>query len=574
MRLPGCLAFCACAGQEPRGAGKLARPPPDLLLTLISLFTLLSPSALLALLGLLVPVAIHLWNRRPGREVAVGSLRWLAAGANRRLRNLQPEQLGLLLLRAGLLALLAVALAGPVWRQALPKGRGQVLLSPELVGTPAFAALRPVVDSLRRRGYALRWLVPAFPKMSGLAWQANALRPGDSARVLATGGPSAAFRWARVQEAAGAFPGQPLYVVTPAALRGFQGSHAPLPANITWQTLPTGAAETWLQAAATRGDSLHLLLGRSTENQTAFRQMAVAQPRPGKAMRVAGLPAFRLEMIKGGSVLRPQGSSSSGALFFPVPLRTQPLRITIYQSDVYASDARYLQAGLRAAAIGLAVPLALSTTTRIPDPAQAPDWLFWLTDSPLPAAWRDAVRRGAHVWQEAAAPGLADQATLVADGAEEGLVHLFRRGAARQDSANFPIWADGQGRAVLSRRVLGRGAFFQLHTRLNPSWSELADSPALPTRLLTLLQPDPADANAPAEIALEQAAHDQRAIDPTQLHLGTKVASNTAAVTNNSTSAFRVTDLRPWLVLAAGLLFALERLLARRRDMQATPSTL
>ncbi|MDQ2771566.1 MAG: BatA domain-containing protein, partial [Bacteroidota bacterium] len=62
------------------------------------MFTLLHPAALLALTGLLVPVAIHLFNRRPGREVAVGSLRWLAAGANRRLRHLKLEQLWLLLL--------------------------------------------------------------------------------------------------------------------------------------------------------------------------------------------------------------------------------------------------------------------------------------------------------------------------------------------------------------------------------------------------------------------------------------------------------------------------------------------
>ncbi|WP_141765598.1 BatA domain-containing protein, partial [Hymenobacter coccineus] len=55
------------------------------------MLTLTSPAALLALLGLLVPLAIYLWNRRPGPEVAVGSLRWLAAGANRRLRNLKPE---------------------------------------------------------------------------------------------------------------------------------------------------------------------------------------------------------------------------------------------------------------------------------------------------------------------------------------------------------------------------------------------------------------------------------------------------------------------------------------------------
>ena len=45
--------------------------------------------SLLPLLALLVPLALYLWNRRPGREVPVGSLRWLTAGANRRLRSLR-----------------------------------------------------------------------------------------------------------------------------------------------------------------------------------------------------------------------------------------------------------------------------------------------------------------------------------------------------------------------------------------------------------------------------------------------------------------------------------------------------
>jgi hypothetical protein len=122
------------------------------------LLTLTNSSALLALLGLLVPLAIHLWNRRPGREVAVGSLRWLATGANRRLRNLRLEQVLLLLVRAALLAGLALALAGPQWRQPQPAGRGQVLVSPELADGSSLAAVRPTLDSLRRRGYALRWL--------------------------------------------------------------------------------------------------------------------------------------------------------------------------------------------------------------------------------------------------------------------------------------------------------------------------------------------------------------------------------------------------------------------------------
>ena len=127
------------------------------------MLTFLTPTALLALLGLLVPVVIHLWNRRPGREVAVGSLRWLAAGANRRLRNLKPEQLWLLLLRAALVAVLAVAVAGPIWRTALPTSRGVVLLSTEAAGLPTLVGLKPTIDSLRGSGYALEEELPADP---------------------------------------------------------------------------------------------------------------------------------------------------------------------------------------------------------------------------------------------------------------------------------------------------------------------------------------------------------------------------------------------------------------------------
>ncbi|HEX8506720.1 MAG TPA: BatA domain-containing protein, partial [Hymenobacter sp.] len=248
------------------------------------------------MLGLLVPVAIHLWNRRPGREVAVGSLRWLTAGANRRLRNLKLEQLWLLLLRAGLLGMLAVALAGPVWRQALPAGRGQVLLSPEVLGTPAFAALRPAVDSLRRRGYGLRWLAAGFPKVSGAAWRADSMGRRDSARVLAMAGLAPGrLLWARVQQAADAFRGQPLYVVTPATLHGFEGPHPPLGNNITWQTLPNPTTtQRWVQAAAVRGDSLRLLLGRSTETQTSFRLKSLKQPK-NNTVQLAGIGALRVE---------------------------------------------------------------------------------------------------------------------------------------------------------------------------------------------------------------------------------------------------------------------------------------
>ena len=545
------------------------------------MFTLLTPSALLALLGLLVPVAIHLWNRRPGREVAVGSLRWLAAGANRRLRRLRPEQLGLLLLRATLLAVLAVAVAGPVWRQARPAGRGQVLLGPALLGNPTLAALRPTIDSLRRRGYGLRWLAAGFPRVPGAAWRADPAGPSGAGRPAnpapAPGTPTTDFYWARAQLAAAAFPGQPLFVVTPASLRNFRGSRSPLPAGVTWHTLPAAGAATWLQAAALRPDSLRLLLGRSTENQTGFDWQSVARPRPGALLRVAGLPPLRFEAGADGARLRPlsQTSDSTNA---PRPaavaVRAQPVRILLYSTPDYAPDARYLRAGLRAAAAGLPVPLALTTTAQAPDPAARPDWLFWLSDAPVPAAWRAAARRGTRIWQPAAGPGVADTAQLATTAADAASVALFRRGAGPAPASAQLLWTDGRGRAVLARQALGRGALYQLSTRLDPAWSELANDPALPARLLALLQPEPTDDTRPdahpdADADAALAAHDQRALDPAQLDgsSGSALQTHSAAAPRPAPPpTYRFADLRPWLVLAAGLLFLLERWLAHRRN--------
>jgi hypothetical protein len=534
------------------------------------LLTFLNPAALLALTGLLVPVAIHLWNRRPGREVAVGSLRWLAAGANRRLRNLKLEQLWLLLLRAALLAVLAVALAGPVWRQRLPASRGVVLLSPGVAGNPALATLRPTIDSLRRRGYALRWLAAGFPTISGARWRAVVTGRPDSAQLpIASGRPASRWLWARAQQAAATFAGQPLYVVTPATLPGFAGAHKPLPATVTWQTVADTTTSTWLAAAQSVGDSLQLLVGRSRETGTTFRREKVLERHPGPPIRVAGMAALRFHPNKNGGddpVLVPAASLD---LDKGVGVDAVPMVITLYATPEYAADAHALEAALQAAALGLATPPQVRRMRERPTGLSS-DWTFWLSDEPLPPGWQKGFR--GKLWREAAGPGVADTTQLVTS---ETPATIFRRTAHTLPDTEVPVWTDGRGRSVLTRQQLGAGTVYQLHTRLNSAWSELADDPNLPSRLLALLQPEPTDdfATAETQFAQPEARYDRRALDPAQLVSTNLTATKgPAAAPQNAAvpAAFRLTDLRPWLVLAAGLLFLLERLLARRREASSS----
>ena len=519
------------------------------------MLTLTTPSALLALLGLLVPLAIHLWNRRPGREVAVGSLRWLAAGANRRLRNLRLEQVLLLLLRTALLAGLAVALAGLQWRQPQPAGRGQVLVSRELADGSRLAAVRPTLDSLRRRGYALRWLAAGLPPITPAEWRADSLGRPTAGLVVAGN----AFYWSRIQQAADSFPGQPLHVVTPAALRGFSGPHPALPAGLTWQTIPSRTATTWLQAAAATPDSLRLLLGRSDEQQSTFRTVRVARPQPGATLAVAGLPTLRYELRAGSGRLRPlPAPADSGQAAPAVPVRPGPLRVWLYAPAAAAGEARYLRAALRAASAGLATPLALTVSPTPPDTALALHWLFWLSDSPVPTAWHRRVPQGLRLWQEATGPGRADTATLAtAETAGTTPIRITRRGRQAPPAGSQPRWADGRGLPVLAEQPQGQGISYQLTTQLNPAWSTLADSPALPALFLDLLAAEP-------QLGTDSAltAHDQRRLDPTQFPARpARPAARPAA----PPTAHRFLDLRPWLVLLVALLFGLERWLAQRR---------
>ena len=550
---------------------KLCKRQCETLFPKFSLFTLLIPTALLALLGLLVPVAIHLWNRRPGREVAVGSLRWLAAGANRRLRNLKPEQLGLLLLRAALLAVLAVAVAGPVWRTVLPSSRGVVLLSAEAAQLPALASLKPTIDSLRRKGYALRWLAAGFPRVPGAAWRAGAAgHPGSAANSVADN--AKAFAWARVRQATATFPGQPLVVVTSAALRNFEGSHAPLPAAVRWQVLPDSTTTSWLATAALAGDRLRLLVGRSSETQTTYRWENVPAQRNGQPMRVPGLTPVRLHSPKSGGnglavvpAVTPESDSGIG-------VEVGPTVLEMYAAPAYAADARYLEAGLRAAAAGLPLPPLLRRVKARPERLKA-DWTFWLSDEPLPQGWEESLRsNNGQLWLEAAAPGVADTAHLATATASAVAVAVLRRGSHPAFRGGETIWADGLGRPILARRLLGRSAVYQLYTRLHPAWSELADDPQLPARLLNLLHPEPTDnpSSKQTQLAEAEAAHDRRALAPAQLPVGTARPA-VPATPNGQALPFRTTDLRPWLMLLAGLLFLLERLLAARRAADVSP---
>ncbi|HEX8390916.1 MAG TPA: BatA domain-containing protein [Longimicrobium sp.] len=92
------------------------------------MLTLAAPGFLLAgILGMLVPLALHLIRRRPPQRAALPTARFLSADPRNAVRVSRPTDVPLLILRMLLLLLLGAALARPAWIPARA-GTGTVVL--------------------------------------------------------------------------------------------------------------------------------------------------------------------------------------------------------------------------------------------------------------------------------------------------------------------------------------------------------------------------------------------------------------------------------------------------------------
>ena len=115
----------------------------------------LAPLWLAGLASLAVPIVLHLWSRRTGRAVRVGSVRLLSGSPPPMARQPRLHDPWLLALRCALLAALVLALAQPTWLPRRAAAPTWALVATDVVARPA------LVDSLERAGLTVRPLDPS-----------------------------------------------------------------------------------------------------------------------------------------------------------------------------------------------------------------------------------------------------------------------------------------------------------------------------------------------------------------------------------------------------------------------------
>ena len=120
-----------------------------------------NPTYLWAFLGLLVPIAIHLWSNREGKVIKVGSIKFLENSESSQSKSIKLNEYFLLFLRLLLLSLLVLILAEPQIHQNSKKSSLTYLIEPSLLKNNM---VKSVIDNVNSN-QEIRVFTEDFPEV-------------------------------------------------------------------------------------------------------------------------------------------------------------------------------------------------------------------------------------------------------------------------------------------------------------------------------------------------------------------------------------------------------------------------
>src|SRR6187551_2959627 len=126
----------------------------------------LNPIWLWGLTGLLIPIGIHMLSRKEGKVIRVGSVRHLEETSTRQFRKIRLNEVVLLALRCLLITLIVLLLSGLSFNRYNTNDINYVLLEKGMENERDF---KPLVDSLKEKGFEARWLANGFPLLEDSA---------------------------------------------------------------------------------------------------------------------------------------------------------------------------------------------------------------------------------------------------------------------------------------------------------------------------------------------------------------------------------------------------------------------
>ena len=306
----------------------------------------LNPAYLWALLGLAVPVAIHLWSRKEGRTIKIGSIELLREKDPKRSSSISPNEFWLLLLRMLAITLLVFILAEPRLTAKTESSPITYLVEPSLLSQEDVVAILDTLDP-----EAVRLLQPGFPK-----YQNENLK-----EVVKT-----PHYWQLAAEM-DVLKTDSIVVFTRALVSGLKGKRPPINQNINWVIINPEETGTSLLSARMKGDEVVLTSVAGDHQILKFEEERLSLSSEGLNVNAFG---DSLSVTRGGTTSQ-----------FPLH-KADPIKILLVHNDSLNDEIRILQATYSAIGEYLeqTVEVDIVQEENIPEEIDAYSTLIWLNN--------------------------------------------------------------------------------------------------------------------------------------------------------------------------------------------------
>jgi len=294
--------------------------------------TFLNPTYLWALFGLLVPIAIHLWSKKEGKTIKVGSIELLRESESKQTSSFKPNEFWLLVLRMLIISLIVMVLAEPQWKLKSKNSAITYLIEPSLLSNQKASNILNSIDDADN----IRLLIRGFPEFNNsdlddlTAETPNYWKLANEMHEIAT---------------------DSIVVYTNALNSGFKGMRPVISKNIEWILIDPEQSVKKLPIKARKIDAnIEILSMNSNTEHTTFEKTIV---------KASDFDITELELVVENSI-----------------------KILIYYDDTFVNDSKILEASLVAASKHINRTFEITKTKEITDLSfNTFDLIIWLSEN-------------------------------------------------------------------------------------------------------------------------------------------------------------------------------------------------
>ncbi|MBT8277845.1 MAG: BatA domain-containing protein [Bacteroidia bacterium] len=220
-----------------------------------------NPTYLWTLLGLIVPIAIHLWSKKEGRTIQVGSLKFLKASDSSQSSSIKLNEYLLLLTRLLLLLTLTLILAEPQLKAKHQNVKLTYLVEPSLLLNAEFNSM---IDTLESEE-PIKLLQKDFPELGDYDLE-------DSA-------PTVPNYWQLAQDFK-SLRSDSVIVFVEGFITGLKGMRPSVKNNIEWIQITSDKEINEPLQALLKKDSIELISAKSNAHILSFEKLRISKNHP------------------------------------------------------------------------------------------------------------------------------------------------------------------------------------------------------------------------------------------------------------------------------------------------------